>query len=862
MRGHSAAVGARTGVIEIPGYVIRHEIGHGGMASVYLALQTSLDREVALKVMSPALAADPTFTRRFLQEARMLASLAHPNIVQVFDVGVTGAQQHYFSMQYLAGGDFAARVQRGLSESELKRVLLGVANALGYAHQRGYVHRDVAPGNILFDANDNPVLTDFGIALAASQGTRITSTGFSVGTSHYMSPEQARGGDIDARSDLYSLGVLTWFGLTGAPPYDGADGFAVAYAHVFEAIPRLPAEKAHWQGLVDKALAKDPKDRFADVAAFVDALESIATRNGATAAAPPVPAVSPAPPSPRPARTAAERPAPTPAAAPPPRPAVAAPAAPGRGSVRPAPSRGNEPAAAPAPAALTVAPPTVRGKGGLWAGLAIGALALAAGGYALWMPANRGSSSAPSRPAVTATPPVTAPLAATSAGAAPGASPSGGDAPATAAATDAMPTGAAPAAATGEEAAQTPAVDGSDQALAALELAASPTVVDPVQELVKLGRADLAAQRYTTPPGMNALERFRLALRIDGKDRSARQGVVDTARAYLGLADKAHAAGDNATMNQHFAKALEIAGSLPEGKPVLDEVAQRRAALATPFLEQAAKAAAAWDKATAKTAYDQALALDPDNAAAREGLKKLAAIGAPGYVFRDRLADGAAGPEMIVVSGVAVGRTEVSRGDFRRYWNAAGGRAFAGKEPSCRDRESFFRSSKKRNWQAPDLTQDDSHPVVCVSWDEAAAYARWLAEQTGHRYRLLSNAEWDQLVRGAGTPACTSANLADADFAKAYDSKGTGCSDGYPGTAPTGHFPAAGGVFDADGNVREWVNACGNGTAAGAGCRDHRYRGRAWLSLPDKEPAGFSDSAAGDVAANSIGFRIAREIDQ
>ena len=97
------------------------------------------------------------------------------------------------------------------------------------------MHRDVAPGNILYDANNNPVLTDFGIALAAASGSRITSTGFSVGTSHYMSPEQARGGDVDLRSDIYSLGVLCFFGLAGKPPYDGADGFAVAYAHVFEA---------------------------------------------------------------------------------------------------------------------------------------------------------------------------------------------------------------------------------------------------------------------------------------------------------------------------------------------------------------------------------------------------------------------------------------------------------------------------------------------------------------------------------------------------------------------------------------------------------------------------------------------------
>ena len=114
-------------MIEVPGYQIKREIGVGGMASVHLAVQTSLEREVALKVMAPALAADPAFSKRFLQEARMLASLAHPNIVAVYDVGVTPAQLHYFSMQYLPGGDFASRVQRGIDERELVLTLAGVA---------------------------------------------------------------------------------------------------------------------------------------------------------------------------------------------------------------------------------------------------------------------------------------------------------------------------------------------------------------------------------------------------------------------------------------------------------------------------------------------------------------------------------------------------------------------------------------------------------------------------------------------------------------------------------------------------------------------------------------------------------------
>ncbi|MFN9739965.1 MAG: protein kinase domain-containing protein, partial [Pseudomonadota bacterium] len=244
-------------MIQVPGYQIQRQIGVGGMATVYLAVQTSLEREVALKVMTPALVADPNFSRRFLQEARTLASLSHPNIVSVFDVGVTDDQLHYFSMQLLPGGDLAQRIRSGpIGPTEAARLLAGVARALGFAHLRGFVHRDVSPANILFDATGNPVLTDFGIARALTSVSRLTHAGASVGTSLYMSPEQARGGAVDARSDLYSLGAVVHEALTGRPPYDGEDGFAIAYAHVFEPVPRLPPALAAWQPLLDSALAK------------------------------------------------------------------------------------------------------------------------------------------------------------------------------------------------------------------------------------------------------------------------------------------------------------------------------------------------------------------------------------------------------------------------------------------------------------------------------------------------------------------------------------------------------------------------------------------------------------------------------
>jgi serine/threonine-protein kinase PpkA len=835
-------------VIDIPGYLIRREIGAGGMASVHLALQTSLDREVALKVMSPALAADPTFSKRFLQEARMLASLAHPNIVAVYDVGVTPGQLHYFSMQYLPGGDFAARVARGIDERELTQTIAGVAKALGYAHQRGYVHRDVAPGNILYDANSNPVLTDFGIALAATSGSRITSTGFSVGTSHYMSPEQARGGDVDLRSDIYSLGVLCYYGLAGKPPYDGADGFAVAYAHVFEPIPRLPADQAHWQHLIDRALAKDAKDRYADTEEFLDALATVVPQYAALfrdepADAPPAPLKAPAAaatmvaiPAPRPAGNGADV-------------ATRAPTRPATADTPTNPSL-QRPIVVPVPTAT-------QGRNWLraWPVLVV-LLGLGLIGFALL---SRGGK----RPAAPA-PPVAEQPAAPKPVVAVTSMPAAADAaPATSPAQEAVlpPASVTPAAAATESIDAAEVSAGADDNMDPANL---PTVVDPVVDAIRLGRIDLAGQRLTTPPGANALDHFTLALKLDPKNKAAKQGIVDIAKKYIELAEKNLAAGDAAQFGQFLDRATEVAKPLTDNTDVTKAIAAARTKAAEPFIAQGKSAATAWDKAAAKTAYEKALQLDPNSATARDGLKFTASIGEAGFAFRDKLADGAQGPEMVIVnSRAAMARHVVTRGEFRRFWAVTGSAAFAGREFSCRDRESIFRSTKKRTWENPDIEQDDSHPVVCVGWQEAAAFAQWLGKQTGKHYRLPSPAEFDEVARRAPAGECK-ANLADASYKRQFDSRqGSDCDDGFAATAPVGRFPLVDGIQDIDGNVREWVGACGGGAAAEAGssCRDFIVKGRGWLSLAKESPTA-SDTYGADVGLNSVGFRVVRDLEK
>lgn len=248
--------------VEIPGYRIEKAIGVGGMASVYLALQESLDREVALKVMASSLADNAEFADRFLKEGRLAAKLSHPNLVTVYDIGQYG-QVYYLTQEYIPGGTLREKMNAGMTVPEILDVVRDIAQGLAYAHEKGVVHRDVKPGNVLFRANGTAVLADFGIAKAMDSKTMSTQAGNSIGTPHYMSPEQARAEKVDGRSDLYSLGAMLFEMLAGAPPYDATDPFSIALMHVTNPVPQLPPHVMWLQPLIDKLMAKLPERRFA-----------------------------------------------------------------------------------------------------------------------------------------------------------------------------------------------------------------------------------------------------------------------------------------------------------------------------------------------------------------------------------------------------------------------------------------------------------------------------------------------------------------------------------------------------------------------------------------------------------------------
>ena len=260
--------------LHIPGYKITKILGKGGMATVYLAVQEIFEREVALKVMAKGLTEDPSFGQRFMREAQIVSKLVHPNIVTVYDVGVHDGA-YYLSMEYISGSDLK-HARKELNFLHKIAIVKQIASALDVSGAKGYVHRDIKPENIMVESGTRrAVLMDFGIARASEADVSVTQAGTAIGTPHYMSPEQAKGLEVDTRADLYSLGVVLFYIITGYVPFEGDSAVAIGIRHITEAIPELPPHLKDMQWFIDKSMAKSPDERFQSGAEFIAALDSI-----------------------------------------------------------------------------------------------------------------------------------------------------------------------------------------------------------------------------------------------------------------------------------------------------------------------------------------------------------------------------------------------------------------------------------------------------------------------------------------------------------------------------------------------------------------------------------------------------------
>ena len=260
-------------------YELEEVVGTGGMSSVYRALDTLLERHVALKILHPHYGDDAEYVERFRREARSVAQLSHPNIVTVIDRGESDGQQ-YIVFEYVDGESLKQLVDRSgpLPARRVVELGLQIADALAFAHQHGLVHRDVKPQNVLINADGEAKVTDFGIARSLDVEHGVTQTGTVLGTSNYLSPEQARGQTVSPATDVYSLGVVLFELLTGEVPFPGENFVAVAMKHINEPPPSLlekrPDVPVRLVYAIERALAKDPADRFPSMDALAAELRA------------------------------------------------------------------------------------------------------------------------------------------------------------------------------------------------------------------------------------------------------------------------------------------------------------------------------------------------------------------------------------------------------------------------------------------------------------------------------------------------------------------------------------------------------------------------------------------------------------
>ncbi len=736
---------------DIPGYRVMRRIGKGGMSYVYLGVQESLDRQVAIKVMSPEALTDEKSKQRFEQEARTIAKLEHPCIVGIHEVGRTAQGLLYYVLPYLAKGHLGQRDFSG-DEHRTIEVLRSLLSALEYAHARGIVHRDVKAENVLFDNADRPLLTDFGIALSRRDHARITTAGLAVGSGGYMAPEQARGEAVDGRADLYSVGVLAYELLSGRLPYLASDPLALALMHAQDPIPRLPPERRHWQPFLDRAMAKSPENRFRNAQQMLAALNQLASKE---------------------------------------RPAV------------------NE----STPTGLSLAAiPRHWLKPALFSltGLVLLIMVI------LIMrpetpPAPEPVDFFTSQDALASKPAPAAPAIAAAANPAPSAP--------TAAAASTTPSNGSPVFANVQT------------SVAVTQLDYDPTLAGARE--ISAARAQIKQNRLSTPAGDNAIESLLAAHKIVPANAEVAK-LSDAAISGLETAlASAIKTGNDDTAKSTYQRAQKFA----QQNERLDGAAWKslRSTLPPLLIARLEKSSKSYDTVAIGKIKSLAQTLAVDSASLEPAWSKANALPRIGETVRGK------GPAVVLVQpgnatapGIAFMRTEVTHGDFADFVNSTQ-RGSA----RCRNRLAPI-TIKKRTWADPGFAQSGSHPVVCVSYDDAQAYAQWLSRRTGEIYRLPTAAEWRKIAsyRGNGDP-CQDGRL----------------HCGQNGTAPASQGPLSPlGISGAHGNVREWLTDCDGG------CQRRLTAGLGWRDSAERADPTRTSGFDASVGFDDVGFRLVREI--
>ena len=706
------------------------------MSVVYLAIQESLKREVGLKVMRIREGLTDGVAERFIHEAETIAKLGHPNIVGIFDVGQAPDGSLYYTMPHLDHGNLCGFSYAG-DDRRLIALLQSLCDGLGYAHEHQVVHRDIKPDNVIFDKFGNAQITDFGIAVSDGN-RRWTKEGQVIGSVDYMSPEQCQGGAVDARSDLYSLGIIIWEQLTGEVPFKAEEEMGVMLAQVNNPLPELPWDVRHWQPLLQRCLAKGPDARFQSAAELRRGLGRVPTWFLPRAWA----------------RTGA-----------------------------------------------TISNWFARWRRRLAIGLGtlLVLTVLAAAVYFWWL-ANLPAELKPS-------PPISAEVAL--------------------------------------------------------------TLVDEALEHID-------QDRLTRPENDNAADRLVAVLEDHPNHPGALDGMAALSGRYAQLIAESIAATKYAEAGNYADSLAEVwlRSELPRTRfpQVVSAILDSVVAGGDQEIDR-------FDAVSAQQALAVGKIIEPEAVMLQRLGTRIEKIPEPGERILDQL-----GVETVFVprrlqrpdgrsrsadTGFASMPYEVTVSMYRQF---AEQRDWP--ETSCRSRGEAPALFRSRNWRETGIEQNDDHPVICVSWRDAVAFAEWLSARSGHLYRLPTKNEWLHAawIGHQADSACLTGNVGGteaADFLK----NPLSCKDGIVFTAPVGQFQANRlGLHDLRGNVREWVHDCAPKEPGSRNLLDrlsnkdqddcdHRMiRGTSWLDGSGVSMMQFSQRQDAKDARSYIGFRLIRDL--
>ena len=845
-------------MISIPGYTIDEKIGTGGMAEVYLGHQISIDRPVAIKIMSPKLAVDESFAKRFIKEANV-GALTHPNIITVYDAGRVDSY-YYIVMEYIGGGDLAEKISAQQLTFEQKiEIVKQIATALGYSYSKGFIHRDVKPENILFREDGTPVLADFGIAKAVTSATNITSVGTIIGSPYYMSPEQTRGQEVDHRSDLYSLGVVLYELLTGTKPFDSDDNYAIGYKHVNELPPPLPPQLARYQPVLEKVLAKDPNQRYQNSAEFIAAIDAVfgnfSAANSAIGDNGQATVIQPA----FNAQSSDDRYYPQAESQ-----SAGARVYNRRKTDRHEASDSNGSKLMPL-FAIIFTLLVIGGGAGLYL-------------YSPWSPVDSEVQDKSSAQTTQLSPE---------------------------AESDSQDSGASGLATktNSENLADSTIQDSSTTQLASTKQGDDDSLKQQLLEKERLEQIRIEQEKAEQQRRQQQAQQRQRNEEQRRRDEEQRQKNEEQRRLAQQKIEQQKLKQKQKEQEKQ-AKLAKIKGLLSKGK---SRTIQEK--LLSP------------KKDSAYYYYKQALKLDANNSSAKSGIENIAdlleielnqAFGNEKYSYvedkaiklskypefkefaqqylakakqmkaqhkplnpneiQDKLVGGGKGPVLVKIptGGFIMGDTQGTdtEGDEKPIHDVTIGKSIAiGKYEITFDQYEIFARTTGRTIPADNGYGRGLRPVINVTWHDATAYAEWLSAQTGRKYRLPTEAEWEYAARANTQTDYFWGNSIGRKNANCY-----GCSGGFDNkkTAKVGSYQAnAYGIHDMHGNVWEWVQDCwhdryDNAPSDGsawevAQCGGRVLRGGSWKTYPLFVRSSNRDWYESNRSSNQFGFRVVRE---